>query len=190
MGASRKDSGSIDWGSVLDSLVRGEAVALHVTTRVIQQHLRHLGAYDLESSWSDITQEVLIAVLHSARSGALRSPKAVLSYIRAITRNSLFDWMRKHAKDRAWERAESQEDAVDPPAGISSAAPGDLNLCVDLQRALAELVEPVRSVVTLIYLQGFTYQETADRLGLSVRTVKRRRSQGLAELRRALRVAS
>jgi RNA polymerase sigma factor (sigma-70 family) len=84
---------------------------------------------------------------------------------------------------RAGKRASSarhvlvEQDAVRDP---------NLDLRLDLQRALAALPRRQREVVALRFLGDFSEQQTAAALGLDVGTVKSHSSRGLAKLRLAL----
>jgi RNA polymerase sigma-70 factor (ECF subfamily) len=53
-----------------------------------------------------------------------------------------------------------------------------------LDQAVQELPEPLRCVVVLHYTGGLSLRETAERIGISVGTVKSRLNAGLEQLRR------
>lgn len=56
----------------------------------------------------------------------------------------------------------------------------------DLDRAIGALPEAFRVVVVLVDVQGCSYQEVADALGVPVGTVRSRLARGRARLQRAL----
>lgn len=56
-----------------------------------------------------------------------------------------------------------------------------------VQRAIQELPERRREVFSLAYLQGFSYAEVAEIMGISPKTVHNQMSAALSQLREALR---
>jgi RNA polymerase sigma-70 factor (ECF subfamily) len=62
----------------------------------------------------------------------------------------------------------------------------DLGMLLDLQRALDDLPEMERQVVGAIYLQGHSYEEATERLGIPLGTLKRRQTEGLRVLRKKM----
>lgn len=80
----------------------------------------------------------------------------------------------------------SPEIAVGPSIEGSEtvAAQGGGLLLRDLERALAELPEEQRTVVLLVGLEGLSYRDAADVLGVPVGTVMSRLARGRERLRR------
>jgi RNA polymerase sigma-70 factor (ECF subfamily) len=56
----------------------------------------------------------------------------------------------------------------------------------DLERAIGALPDPFRVVVVLVDVQGCSYQEVAEALGVPIGTVRSRLARGRAQLQRAL----
>ncbi|MFJ8437012.1 SigE family RNA polymerase sigma factor [Kitasatospora sp. NPDC094019] len=83
-----------------------------------------------------------------------------------------------------WGRwtARRRTGAVPDPA----AAPADLDLAVDLRRALADLPPRQRAAVVLRHYCDLTVEQTAAALGCSTGNVKSQTSRGLDALRRSL----
>lgn len=67
----------------------------------------------------------------------------------------------------------------DPRTFEQVAARHDLEI---VRRAMAELPEEQRSVLTMVALEGFSYQETADVLGVPIGTVMSRLSRARRKL--------
>ena len=165
---------------LLEGLLRGDRRALVRLTRVITGLLARQGAFQLRESWADIVQEVLEAVLESARRGRIRDPDALLGYVATIVHRRVLHWRAQNG------RRPTPADPLDLAESVRLHALPDLALQVDLSRALQDLPASLRQVLRETYCLGHTYGETAARLGLSQRQVKRLQSRGLALLRRSL----
>jgi len=166
-----------DWVAVLAALEVGDRAAVARVTNVITGFLARYRAYDYRDSWDDLCQEVLISLIRSARRGALREPSAFIAYTGTITRNALTDWIRRERtpeSSAAWgeRRTEFERRNPDP--------------LLDLKRALGELPERQRRVVEAIYLQGYSYEAVAKRLGMPFGTLKRLQTEGLKTLRKKM----
>ncbi len=174
-----------DWNAVLDRLLAGEPAAFLHFNRLVTGCLLQLRAYDFEQEWDDLRQEVLAAVVQSARAGRLREREAFVAYVRAITRNKLMDRIKRRLRRQEgqtlpWEEATAGAAEAEP-------APGpEPELRRDLQDALAELPDEERRLVVGVYVEGRTYPEMADRSGVPLGTLKRRLRDGLARLRARL----
>lgn len=173
----RRSGTTQDWGEVLPALVRGDGLAVLKVTRVITSFLIRARAYDLRDSWADLCQEVLLALVSNARNGRLREPDAFVGYVAAITRNKLADWLRRNPR----AGASVDERTPDPLATLR-----DDDLLLDLERALEELGERERKVVETIYVEGYSYEEAADRLDLPLGTLKRLQTGALRSVRARL----
>jgi RNA polymerase sigma-70 factor (ECF subfamily) len=173
-----------DWSQVVQAVRDGDRVALVKLTRLISGFLMRYRAYEVREQWDDLIQDVLVALLRGFDSQALREPRALVNYVGAITRNKLFDF-----RDR--QRRPGSPDLEGDPAGASDRSAGAReegtgkgpDAYLDLGRALERLPEKLRAVVDAIYLQGFSYEEAASRLGMPLGTLKRIQNQGLRELR-------
>jgi RNA polymerase sigma-70 factor (ECF subfamily) len=166
-----------DWTAVLAALEHGDPVAVAKVTAVISGWLAHYRAYDVYDSWEDIIHEVLIRLIQSARRGAIREPRAFISYTGTTTRNLFLDWKRREAKLESKELSESLEAANGPTD------PGTL---LDLQRVVGDLPGELRGVVEAIYFQGHSYEEAAKLLGIPLGTLKRRLTQARKEIQKKM----
>jgi DNA-directed RNA polymerase specialized sigma24 family protein len=110
-----------DWMAILARLEQGDRRAFLEVNRLVTGCLTSLRAYDFQDEWDDLRQEVVLAVLASARAGRLREPQAFVGYVKVITRNKLMDRLARHIdgheKDRLpWDDATAAAVAVDPAA--------------------------------------------------------------------------
>ncbi len=163
-----------DWIAVLAALEQGDPVAVAKVTAVISGWLAHYRAFDLYDSWDDIIHEVLIRLIQCARRGAIREPRAFISYTGTITRNALIDHVRRETRPASRELRERLQEAGDRRLP---------DVLLDLQRAREGLPERLRRVVETIYLEGHSYETAAKLLGVPLGTLKRLQTQGLRELR-------
>jgi RNA polymerase sigma-70 factor (ECF subfamily) len=137
-----------------------------------------LRAYDFREEWEDLRQEVLLAVVANARAGRLRDRQAFVGYVRIITRNKFFDRLKRELRAR---EALPWEDETAPAA----AAPEPL-LLGDAWAAVRELPGEEQRILEGLYLEGRTYQEMSEVLGMPLGTLKRRLTSCLAALRARL----
>ena len=175
-----------DWMAILARLEQGDRLAFLEVNRLVTGCLQSLRAYDFQDEWDDLRQEVVLAVLASARAGRLREPQAFVGYVKVITRNKLMDRLARHIdghdKDRLpWDDATAAAAALDPAADPDAQVAASA-----LRAALDALPADERRVVDGIYGQGRTYEEVAAATGIPLGTMKRRLRDALVFLRRRL----
>jgi RNA polymerase sigma-70 factor, ECF subfamily len=168
-------SRSQDWLGFVEGLRSGDELAYAKLTGLVRGLLVRLNALTVSESWDDICQEVLVRLVQSVETGKLREPLAFVRYAHLVTRSRLCDVHRKRS-------APPETDAE--PAGPEENPQSELLL--DLRRALRQLPPRQYRVLEEIYLCGRSYEETAQRLGLPLGTVKRHQTQGLRALRTLL----
>ena len=167
-----------DWSAVPAALVAGEPAAIARTSAVIIGVLRRSRTFDLQPLWEDILQDVLAALIRSAKSGALRDPRAFVGYIATITRHELAHRLTRVGRARTRE-ADTELDTLPEDERRDA----DTDLRIDLERALLALPEKQRAVVQAVYLEGRSYDEASETLGMPLGTLKRMQTQGLRALR-------
>lgn len=170
-----------------DSRAFPRLVARH-TEQLLKVALRTTGS---EADAEDAIQEAFLKV--HRKSSSLRKDASVGTWLHRITLNSLYDNHRKQGKmlQEPVEHSRiplltAQNDYVD---GQEFGVAGDQVVRLVVQEALAKLPEFQRETIRMVDLQGHTTEETAEDLGISVGTVKSRRSRGRREMRRILATA-
>lgn len=108
-------------------------------------------------------------------SKSLRSFLFTIGYNRAL--NHFRDTAKFTSEDDAPEQATSETPAQDVSHMMTQQA---------LRQAIAALPERRRAVFELCFLHDLTYRETADVLGISVKTVENQMSHALKAIRRAM----
>lgn len=131
----------------------------------------------------DLTQEVFVRVFKSL---AKYTPGTFEGWLHRITTNLFLDQARRKQRirfdgltDEATERLSSNEPS--PERSFEMA-----HFDKDVQRALGELPPDFRVAVVLCDVEGMSYNQVAETVGVKVGTVRSRIHRGRALLRAAL----
>ncbi len=125
----------------------------------------------------DVVQEAYIRFAAAVEGGKVDNP---VSYLYRIVRNLAIDTFRRESRQIAGLLSDAQFQALPeetPAADRTLVARRRLR---QLEGAVAELPERTRRIFVLNRLHGETYQEIADRLGVSVSTVQKHLMRALA----------
>jgi RNA polymerase sigma-70 factor (ECF subfamily) len=155
-----------------------QVVARH-STRVYRHALRLTGN---RADAEDLTQEVFLRVFRSLDSYV---PGTFEGWLHRITTNLFLDQVRRRAR----LRFDPVGDDLETRVGSAPAA-HDLALQAlfdpDVEEAISGLSPEFRAAVLLADVDGLSYEEVADVLGLKLGTVRSRIHRGRSRLRRAL----
>ncbi len=144
--------------------------------RVFRYGIRHLGAEDRAR---DLVQEVLLLTLEKLRSGAVRDPERIGSFILGAARLTSRSIGRSGARETGIEHAGAHAFFID--------APGADPLARDrVVRCLEVLGEKQRTVIVLTFYAEEPTEAIAASLGLSSNNVRVIRHRGIAGLRSCL----
>jgi RNA polymerase sigma factor (sigma-70 family) len=152
----------------------------------------HLGAgYNLarwltrnEHDAEDLVQEAYLRAFRSFDGYRGGDPRA---WLLSIVRNTCYTWLRQrrgHSVDAAADRDPAEipdDDAASPEAQVIRHADRLL-----VRQALEELPAEFREAVVLRELEGLSYKEIAEVVGIPLGTVMSRLSRGRKQLQRAL----
>lgn len=156
-----------------------EVVADH-SARVYRLAYRLTGnRHDAE----DLTQEVFIRVFRSLGS---YEPGNFGGWINRITTNLFLDRVRRKSKFRMDGFLDGSEERLVGSEPQPEHAMQDAHLDPDIEQALASLSEEFRVAVVLCDIEGLSYDEIADVLGIKIGTVRSRIHRGRTQLRKAL----
>ncbi|AJT41556.1 RNA polymerase sigma factor SigE [Psychromicrobium lacuslunae] len=157
-----------------------EEVVQNHSAKVFRLAYRLTGnKYDAE----DLTQEVFVRVF---RSLANFTPGTLDGWLHRITTNLFLDQARRKSRirfDALAEDAESRLPGRDPGPERSFEFN---NLDLDIQQALDALPPDFRAAVVLCDLEGLSYDEVAEALGVKLGTVRSRIHRGRTMLRESL----
>jgi len=169
-------------GRVLD----GEVEAYSQLVRKYQSAVYGL-AYHLVGNFADaedLAQEAFLRAYLDL--GQLRQPEKFAAWLRQVTTNICRMWLRKRREDvvplDAKEILEMQGQQFLPPD--EELERRELHDAV--MKAVAELPEHYRLAVTLYYLDGLSYQQIGDFLGVPVSTVRGRLHKARRKLKQEM----
>jgi RNA polymerase sigma-70 factor, ECF subfamily len=151
------------------------AEIIHRHQQPLANFFRRLGAFtDIE----DLVQETFLRLYRYRMK--FRPSAKFTTFLYTLARNAWFDSLRRR---RTQERvAESVRE--DEPSARFSTLPRPAEHALDAEHVLSGLEERLREVVVLSVMQGLSYREAADVLGIPVGTVKSRMFEALHMLRR------
>jgi RNA polymerase sigma factor (sigma-70 family) len=155
--------------------------------KLFAEHGRGLQAYfrrrlRTQSDAPDLAQEVYVRMLRVNDPEAIRNPQL---YLYAVASNLV----KEHAilEQRQANRLDLDERDLQQRLGELPALDSELEateMAAGLNAALERLPGRWRTALILQYRYGLTYQEIADRLGVSSNMVKKYLAQGLGHCRR------
>ena len=135
----------------------------------------------------DATQETFISAYRAI--GKFRGVN-LAPWLLRIAKNQCYDMIRGMRR----RPSDSLEENLTNPSFVRAQSSGSAEeetlrgeLGSEIQRAILSLPEDQRLVVTLIDVQGFSYEEAAEVAGVSLGTVKSRLSRGRGRVRDYLR---
>ncbi len=140
----------------------------------------------------DIAQETFIkAWRHLGRYDVARPFR---TWLFAIAKNTAYDWLKKK-RSIPFSAFVDVADGGIPFENIPDPEPlpTEFLMRADASAELAEVIrqlpEKYRSLIALVYHEGFSLHEAAEVLGESYNTVKSRHQRGILELRKRLKNA-
>jgi RNA polymerase sigma-70 factor (ECF subfamily) len=160
-----------------------EAIVARYKRKVFHIGYKFTGRHD---DAEDLTQEIFLKVFKSLEK--FNRDADFSTWLSSVARNFCIDHYRASKR----EKEVLVEDLVAFDLAPASAGASPHRVLEDrdrrsfLRRGLDALPEKLREAVILRDLQGLTYQEMADRLGLPEGTVKSRINRGREELSRLL----
>lgn len=131
----------------------------------------------------DLTQEVFVRVFRSLDT---YRPGTFEGWLHRITVNLFLDSTRRRQRQRTDALAEDAADRLPGDDPGPERAYEFRHLTDDVQRALDELPPEFRAAVVLSDIEGLSYEEVGEALGIKLGTVRSRIHRARARLRRSL----
>ncbi|MGI8614343.1 MAG: RNA polymerase sigma factor SigE [Nocardioidaceae bacterium] len=156
-----------------------EIVRLH-SARVYRLAYRLTGnRHDAE----DLTQEVFVRVFRSLDTF---TPGSFEGWLHRITTNLFLDKARRRSRFRFDGFTDGAEERLPSGTPAPDISYSDGMFDADVEVALSSLPEDFRAAVVLCDVEGLSYEEIADVLGLKLGTVRSRIHRGRRALRKSL----
>ena len=131
----------------------------------------------------DLTQEVFVRVFRSLHT---YTPGTFEGWLHRITTNLFLDQARRKQRIRFDALPEDADNRLPSAAVGPETASMDQQFDADVEAALAVLPADFRAAVVLCDVEGLSYEEIADVLGVKMGTVRSRIHRGRAMLRKEL----
>ncbi len=138
----------------------------------------------------DVSQEVFIRLWNAA--GGFRCESTLKTWLYRMCKNCAYDFMRKNYKHKVLSFTATEDDKEnDASADIASDVYTDQEVIKKetaraVRAAIASLPEEQRDVIVLRELDGLSYMEISEVLGINEGTVKSRISRGRESLKKIL----
>ncbi len=165
--------------------------------KLLDKHLGSVYAFVFQlirdrASAEDVAQETFIKAWRHL--GRYDTNRPFRTWLFAIAKNAAYDWLKKKRSIPFSAFADDTEGGK-PFENIPDTEPLPVEFLMradaaaQLDRVIGQLSEKYRSLIALVYQEGFSLHEAADVLGESYNTVKSRHQRGIAELRKRLKNA-
>lgn len=128
----------------------------------------------------DIIQEVFVKVFRKLDS--FQGESTLGAWIKRITVNTTLNFIRKNKN----KLTTSIEDGLDVPYEEAAINPAEYSMAV-IHRAIKQLPERCRVVLSLFLIEGYQHQEIADILNITVSTSKTQYRRGRMLLQQILK---
>lgn len=123
---------------------------------------------------ADLAQDTFIRVLLARTAGTLKEPR---HYLATIARGLVIDLYRRRSLENAYLEALALQPEHYAPSAETRAAILDTLLNID--RMLDDLGPRTRAIFLAVQLDGLSYEKAAERVGVSVTTVRKHLARAL-----------
>jgi len=174
---------------LISSFKRGDKSAFEEIVLRYQDRIYNLCIYMLGNihEAEDVAQDTFIKAYQNLNK--FKPASSFYTWLYRIAVNTCIDYKRKPLLESLFKSSkEGDEFVVDHPADSPSPERlyGSKEIGNAIQLALGRLSEKLRTGIVLKEIEGFSYEEIAEVLGVSIGTVKSRISRAREELKKLL----
>ena len=173
---------------LIQRILAGDAIAFEHLVRKYQKQVHTLAWRKIRDFHiaEDITQETFLQVYQKLET--LEDPTRFPRWLYVITDRLCVAWLRKNQR-HTQPLEDTDLSGIDTEAYSRYVATERANIFAEarrdlVERLLAKLKEGNRTVITLHYLEGMTYAEISDFLGVSENTIKSRLRRARQQLKK------
>jgi len=170
-----------DEKTILSELIEGSEYAFEQIYRLYSPRLfnRLLKLVKIEAQAEEILQDAFLKIWEQRKS--IDPEKSFRSFLFKIAENKVYDFFRKVTRDKNLE-SKLIALAADNHTIIKSYMLGDENMAI-LQKAIADLPPQRQQVFHLCKLEGKSYREVSEMLGISASTISDHIVKGTKSIR-------
>jgi RNA polymerase sigma-70 factor (ECF subfamily) len=171
---------------IQDGAVPAQTAFSSFLSALYSDHHRWLNGWlrqrtDCPHNAADLAQDTFVRVLLQRENKELREPRAFLA---AIARGLLVDHYRRASLERAY--LDALANLPEPEVPSPEARALVLETLIEIDRLLDGLKPRVREAFLLSQLDGLTYPQIAERLGLSISSIQQYMTQAFSHCYKAL----
>lgn len=137
------------------------------------------------SDAEDLTQDVLLAVLHALRQGSLDEGAKLFAYVNGTTRNIVSNYFRKNKPQRL-----DTDEIQAPRSSLPDWQTAELERRRLVDNAFRFLPQADQQILLLTLHHGLKPAEIAVRLGLSQDVVRKRKSRAITRIKEQVHTSS
>lgn len=126
---------------------------------------------------ADLVQDTFVKIIKARNALDIREPRV---YLTTVAKGLMIDLFRRRSLEQAYLEALATLPAAQVPS--AEAQTMLLETLVELDRLLAGLGARVRQVFILSQLDGLTYPQIANQLGISLRTVNNHMAKAMEHI--------
>ncbi len=154
-----------------------EAAMAELVARHQQSLLNYFRRSGVQQDGEDLVQETMIRMYRHCR--RIRKQAKFTTFLYTVARNVMIDHIRKRSRKQDLHERYRLEAS---PEDMSHPAP-EAGRSMDISELLGRLPADAREAVVLIHMQGLTYPEASEVIGVPEGTVKSRVFHALKRLR-------
>jgi len=130
----------------------------------------------------DLTQETFLRVTEHTRQNKSNDVTHVRSYLYRVAHNLAVDHVRAQKRNPVNSADDSNLGTIPHNAPSPEQIVGDQSELDFVRRALDELPEKTRNIFVLVRVEGLTYHQAAERLGISDSSVQKHIARAIAHV--------